>query len=223
MSKDPAILFFTSDFLTGTMFMTNEQVGIYIRLLCAQHQHGGIIDKPSFNSMTNGHDVVRQKFQESEEGFFNARMMEEVERRNHKSENLSNAAFERWQKHKENQTKKVGQGVSIDVHNENIITVINYLNKQGNFSFKQNAEKNKKPIRARLNEDYKLEDFITVINYKIETWGKDQKMKDYIRPETIFGTKFESYLMAAKSNKITPMNNTLHSYNVAQEKLGLNG
>ena len=50
MAKDPAFLFYTSDFLTGTMFMTNEQVGIYIRLLCSQHQHGGIIDKISFNS-----------------------------------------------------------------------------------------------------------------------------------------------------------------------------
>jgi uncharacterized protein YdaU (DUF1376 family) len=49
MAKDPAFLFYPSDFLTGTMFMNNEQIGIYIRLLCSQHQHGGVIDKISFN------------------------------------------------------------------------------------------------------------------------------------------------------------------------------
>ena len=35
--KDPAFLFYSSNFMTGTMFMTDEQVGKYIRLLCAQH------------------------------------------------------------------------------------------------------------------------------------------------------------------------------------------
>ena len=41
-NKDPAFLFYSSDFLTGTMFFTDEQVGKYIRLLCAQHQKGQI-------------------------------------------------------------------------------------------------------------------------------------------------------------------------------------
>jgi hypothetical protein len=45
MSKDPAILFYTSDFLTGTFTMTDEQVGKYIRLLCLQHQKGSLTEK----------------------------------------------------------------------------------------------------------------------------------------------------------------------------------
>ena len=40
MSKDPAILFYTSDFLTGTAFLSFEQTGMYIKLLCHQHQLG---------------------------------------------------------------------------------------------------------------------------------------------------------------------------------------
>jgi len=40
MGKDPAFLFYSSDFTIGTQFMTDEQVGKYIRLLCAQHQTG---------------------------------------------------------------------------------------------------------------------------------------------------------------------------------------
>lgn len=77
MAKDPAFLFYTSDFITGTMFMTNEQVGIYIRLLCAQHQHGGLVDKESFNNMVGDHKLIRNKFIETEDGFYNERMREE--------------------------------------------------------------------------------------------------------------------------------------------------
>jgi uncharacterized protein YdaU (DUF1376 family) len=100
MAKDPAFLFYTSDFLTGTMFMTNEQVGIYIRLLCSQHQHGGIIDKISFNSLVGNHEVVRVKFEETESGFYNIRLMEVMGARNAKSNNLSLAVKKVWEERK---------------------------------------------------------------------------------------------------------------------------
>jgi uncharacterized protein YdaU (DUF1376 family) len=100
MKKDPAFLFYTSDFLTGTMFMTNEQVGIYIRLLCSQHQHGGIIDKISFNSLVGTHEVVRVKFEETESGFYNIRLMEVMGARNAKSNNLSLAVKKVWEERK---------------------------------------------------------------------------------------------------------------------------
>ena len=73
MAKDPAFLFYPSDFLTGTMFMSHEQIGIYIRLLCSQHQHGGVIDKISFNSLVGNNEIVRAKFIEIDLGFYNQR------------------------------------------------------------------------------------------------------------------------------------------------------
>jgi uncharacterized protein YdaU (DUF1376 family) len=100
MTKDPAFLFYSSDFLTGTMFMTNEQIGIYIRLLCSQHQHGGIIDKISFNSMVGTNEIVKLKFVESELGFYNIRLMEVMELRNKKSNNISDAVKSIWEKRK---------------------------------------------------------------------------------------------------------------------------
>lgn len=100
MKKDPAFLFYPSDFLTGTMFMTNEQIGIYIRLLCSQHQHGGTIDKVSFNSLVANHDIIRTKFIETDLGFYNLRLMEEMELRNKKSNNISSAVKEVWEKRK---------------------------------------------------------------------------------------------------------------------------
>jgi uncharacterized protein YdaU (DUF1376 family) len=103
--KDPAFLFYVQDFLTGTMFMNNEQVGIYIRLLCAQHQHGGIVEKNNFNSIVGDNMIVRGKFIETEDGFFNNRLMEEMEKRNQKSNNLSANAKKRWDLHKQKESK----------------------------------------------------------------------------------------------------------------------
>lgn len=98
--KDPAFLFYPQDFLTGTMFFNDAQIGIYIKLLCAQHQLGGIIAKDSFNSIVGENSIIRSKFIETEDGFFNQRLMEEIEKRSIKSTNLSANAKIRWDKHK---------------------------------------------------------------------------------------------------------------------------
>ena len=96
MAKDPAFLFYPSDFLTGTMFMTNEHIGIYIRLLCSQHQHGGIIDKDSFNALVGSFNLIKNKFIETETGFYNERLTIEMDKRNKKSNNMSETAKEVW-------------------------------------------------------------------------------------------------------------------------------
>lgn len=107
MAKDPAFLFYSSDFLTGTMFLTHEQVGIYIRLLCSQHQHGGIIDKISFNSLVGNHEILRSKFIESDTGFYNERLAIEVDLRCKKSSNMSQTAKEVWEKRKLDKAIKI--------------------------------------------------------------------------------------------------------------------
>jgi uncharacterized phage protein (TIGR02220 family) len=55
------------------------------------------------------------------------------------------------------------------------------------------SDKHKSHIRARWDEGYTFDDFITVINKKAREWlGTDQAK--YLRPETLFGTKFDTYL-----------------------------
>jgi uncharacterized protein YdaU (DUF1376 family) len=100
-NKDPAFLFYASDFLTGTMFMSNEQIGKYIRLLCSQHQHGGIIAKDSFNNLVGEDSILRGKFIECDTGFYNERLSLEMVSRSKKSTNISKAAKETWAKRKE--------------------------------------------------------------------------------------------------------------------------
>ena len=116
--KDPAFLFYAQDFITGTMFMNNEQVGIYVRLLCAQHQHGGLIDKTSFNSLVGNNDIVRSKFIETGDGFFNERMMKEIVRRSVKSSNLSANAHIRWDKYKQKHSKSNAKASHRDMPTE---------------------------------------------------------------------------------------------------------
>ena len=80
--KDPAFLFYSSDFLTGTMFMTNEQVGKYIRLLCAQHQIGALTKEHMSNICGTYDKDIWAKFEQDSDGnFFNERLRLEVDKR----------------------------------------------------------------------------------------------------------------------------------------------
>lgn len=56
------------------------------------------------------------------------------------------------------------------------------------------TDKTKALIRGRLNEGFTLDDFKYVIKVKSAEWKNDDKMRKYLRPETLFGTKFEGYL-----------------------------
>lgn len=98
--KDPAFLFYSQDFITGTMFMSEADIGLYIRLLCAQHQHGGLIPIEIFESLTQGRDSVTIKFVKGEYGYYNIRLMTEIELRNKKSSNLSESAKKMWETRK---------------------------------------------------------------------------------------------------------------------------
>ena len=72
--------------------------------------------------------------------------------------------------------------------------IIDYLNLKLGSKYKHDSQETRKHIRARFNQGFTLEDFYTVIDKKVLLWGKDLKMQAFLRPETLFGTKFESYL-----------------------------
>ena len=72
--------------------------------------------------------------------------------------------------------------------------IVQYLNQKTNKNFKHTSKVTQRHIRARLAEGFTVSDFKQVIDNKFNDWLRDQKMKEYLRPETLFGTKFESYL-----------------------------
>ena len=81
--------------------------------------------------------------------------------------------------------------------------IINYLNQKTGAHYKVNTPETIKHINARLKEGFTLDNFKYVIDVKWDEWKgkftKDGKnMEDWLRPITLFGTKFESYLNQAK-------------------------
>ena len=71
--------------------------------------------------------------------------------------------------------------------------IITYLNTKSHSSYKPGTKKTKELITARWNEGFHLEDFKKVIDLKTEEWLDDPFWSKYLRPETLFGPKFESY------------------------------
>ena len=86
------------------------------------------------------------------------------------------------------------------------INIIDYLNQKAGTNYKATTKKTKSCIHARLDEGFTEDDFITVIDKKCNDWLGTEWEK-FLRPETLFGTKFESYLNAKvtkKQNKGVP-------------------
>ena len=84
----------------------------------------------------------------------------------------------------------------VDVYKD----IINYLNSKINSNYKYTTKKNQTLIHARAEEGFTLDDFHKVIDKKVEEW-KSTDMEKYLRPETLFGTKFEGYLNQPSKNQ----------------------
>lgn len=98
-----------------------------------------------------------------------------------------------------NPTVIVNDNVKVNV---NVNIIIDYLNKVCGTNYKKGIDKTIKLITARLNENFTIDDFKIVIDNKFNEWNVDAKMKTYLRPETLFGTKFESYLQSTKPKEV---------------------
>ena len=72
--------------------------------------------------------------------------------------------------------------------------IIEYLNQQANKAYKTATKKTKECIHARWEDGFRLDDFKKVIDNKVADWLNDDEKNLYLRPETLFGTKFEGYL-----------------------------
>lgn len=71
--------------------------------------------------------------------------------------------------------------------------IIQYLNQKVGGQYKSRSKQNQKWIRMRWNEGFRFKDFVAVIDCKLEDWHGQTQQK-YLRPETLFGNKFEGYL-----------------------------
>lgn len=93
--------------------------------------------------------------------------------------------------------KKEGNKRNKDILSSNLDTVksvVNYLNQKCGTRYKHSSAETQRLIVARLNQGFSLEDFKRVIDNKVADWGNDSQMSKFLRPQTLFSNKFESYL-----------------------------
>lgn len=79
--------------------------------------------------------------------------------------------------------------------------VVALLNAAAGTAFRASSRKTRALIRARWAEGYRLDDFEAVVRAKCGEWAGDERMRRYLRPETLFGTKFEGYREQARASE----------------------
>lgn len=84
-------------------------------------------------------------------------------------------------------------GTDSGKYKEEMKEIISYLNEKCGTRYKYSTNVTKMYLRARLSEGFTLDDFKTVIDKKTDEW-LGTGMAKFLRPQTLFCTKFESYL-----------------------------
>ena len=170
MGKDPAVLFYTSDFLSGTMTMTDEQVGKYIRLLCLQHQKGHLTEKDMTYICKTYDEDVYGKFTKEDGKYYNIRMREEGEKRRSYSESRRNNRTKGYEQkkdptyveHMENENEN--EDVNEDVIKNTIEQWNDFAGKNGIAQVKEINKKRKTGIeKCRREKLFKLDDILREI------------------------------------------------------------
>jgi uncharacterized phage protein (TIGR02220 family) len=208
MGKDPAFMLYSQDFLVGVSDLTMEERGQYITMLCLQHQKGHLTKKNIQIAVGNVSEDVMSKFvQDENEMYYNETLEAVIHKREAYSQSRSDNGKkggrprkEACKNHKENQEKTIclpyAKAYENHTENENVNVIkdiIEYLNNKLGTRYKYTTKDIQIHIKARLREGFKYEDFVCVIDKKYKEWH-GTKMEEYLRPITLFSTKFQSYL-----------------------------
>lgn len=140
-NKDPAFLFYSSDFLTGTMFMSDAQLGKYIKILCTQHQKGHLSEKDMLKICKRYDKDIFDKFKKDSDGnYYNIRLEKEIaKRRDYSKSRASNRknkiTFENicfsYVKHMENENENININntsfINSYIKNNKLDNIINLL------------------------------------------------------------------------------------------------
>ena len=173
MGKDPAVLFYTADFLSGTILMDYEQRGKYITLLCLQHQKGILCEKDMFKICGEYDEDIFSKFVKSDDGFYyNKRMFDEAEKRKKYSESRSN-----------NRKKKKSE----DMSDDECDTSKSYVPHMGNEN--ENRNENRNNTCKKVKRVYKKKEFIPPTFEDVLSYAKERNREDLAK-------KFYDYFTA---------------------------
>nr|UVM92105.1 MAG: replication initiator protein A [Bacteriophage sp.] len=93
---------------------------------------------------------------------------------------------------------------------DHVEEIVDHLNQRAGTHYKATTASTRKLIKARLKEGFTVDEFKMVIDKKCAEWLNNHDMAQYLRPETLFGPKFESYLNAKQTSQ---NNGTTTRYN----------
>ena len=191
--KDPAYLFYSSDFLTGCASLTMEERGQYITLLCLEHQLGRLSEKTIRLSVGSVSVDVLAKFKQDENGLlYNERLEIEIEKRSNFIDTRRNNGLKGGRPKTEN-NKPIGlangkpNAIANEklIENENVIEIIN-------------------SIKDLFDEKY-LENNTTKVMFDklLKTYSKDEILKAtfWARNDEFWKPNFCSPLKLEKKNK----------------------
>ena len=186
-NKDPAYLFYPSDFEMGTLGMTYKQKGKYITLLNMQHSKGGYLKERDIKRILNFDNEddleILEKFKHNDNGYYNERLLNEIEKRRKHSQKQRENVLKRWNKktsgiyggntnviplenENRNRNENINENINIIVNKTKIpyIEITNYWNKYSNLKpIKKITEKRKGFIHSRFQE-YGLAEIKTMID-----------------------------------------------------------
>ena len=199
MAKDPAVLFYPNDFLGGVKYMSMEDRGKYITLLCDQFVSGHIPeDHMLFVCLTHDSPVIKKFIKDDKGLYYNERMELEKELRlnyckSRSNPNAGRKKLNRTNNHTKTVRKSCGNRTEDVNENKDIDTIISYFNKTIGTKYSNKTVATIKALNARL-KDYSIDDIKLVINNRYELWNNDEKMRQHLTPATIFRAQnFEKY------------------------------
>lgn len=183
MAKDPAFLFYSNDFISGTYTMSDEQVGKYIRLLCIQHQKGFLVEKDMMKICKSYDEDIFNKFVLTDGHYVNERLDNEAKKRKMYSESRS-----------ENRKGKVKNAKTYDTtyvsHMENINIDISNITYEGkNFFSPEKDSYTKEELFEIFWKRYPEKDgkkaaqkhFNSSVNSVEDVYNLDKAITNYLR------------------------------------------
>ena len=191
--KDPAFLFYSSDFLTGCANLTMEERGQYITLLCLEHQLGRLSEKTIRLSVGSVSVDVLAKFKQDENGLlYNERLEIEIEKRSNFIDTRRTNGLKGGRPKAENKKpnglangKPNAKANEKLIENENVIEIINSI--KDLFDEKYLENNTTKVMFDKLLKTYRKDEIL-----KATFWAKND---DFWKPN------FCSPLKLEKKNK----------------------
>lgn len=212
------------------LWSQSEEWNFYVEEV-AKHSKDGIKALKSGLSELEKHGYLKRTMVHDESGFFkemswelsdigdltvstkNGRTDNTVDAKNGRTDNgtlrKNNNKKEQYTSNNKEKKDNMSSSHSTVSHADDYKTIIDYLNQKIGTNYRSTSQKTQRLINARFNEGFSVDDFKRVIDIKVSQWSTDSKMSKYLRPETLFGTKFEGYLNEKPKYTKPQINNEL--------------